>query len=299
MRGENEQKERLVTSTPENPGTVKTVLITGASSGIGAACVEWLLAHGYQVFAGMRTVKEDTSLKQEYGDRYQVVALDVTDSASVNQAVKTIEEATRGQLTALINNAGIACSGALETLDMAQVQSVFEVNVLGTFAMTQACIPLLRRSRGRVIMMGSVSGLLAAPGLSAYSASKFALEGMSDALRNELQPFGIRVTILEPGKIETPIWQKALAQLNQTPENSHPLYQPLDDFYRHYAANEKATPMRELLAVLHKALEADRPKARYTVGRAARLRRLLMHLPTGLRDRLLQRAVPVTSANER
>lgn len=300
MYGETDQKERLVTSSADKTNPAKTVLISGASSGIGAACCEWLLSRGYQVFAGMRTPQHDGALQQKYGERYQVLALDVTDVNSINTAVKILESETGGQLHALINNAGIACSGALETLKIGQIKSVFDVNVIGAFVLTQACIPMLRRSQGRVIMMGSVSGILAAPGLSVYSASKFALEGMSDSLRNELKPFGIQVTILEPGKIETPIWSKALEQLTvkgeaQASEMAHNLYQPLDDFYRHYAANEKATPMAELLTVLHKALEANHPKARYTVGRAARLRSLLMRLPTGLRDRLIQRSVPVTN----
>ena len=288
-----------MTIATEEPGSMKPVLITGASSGIGAACCEWLLARGYQVFAGMRSPNEEARLKQQYGERYQLLALDVTDAESIESAMNIVQSRTDGKLSALINNAGVAYSGALETLPMHQVRSLFDVNVLGTFAMTQACIPLLRASRGRVVMMGSISGILAAPGLSAYSSSKFALEGLSDSLRNELKPFGIRVTILEPGKIETPIWSKALQQLTTKEEemssDGHSLYQPLDDFYRHYAANEKATPMSELLAVLQKALEAQHPKARYTVGRAARIRSLLMHLPTALRDRLLQRAVPVTS----
>lgn len=281
------------------PGSVPPVLITGASSGIGAACCEWLLSRGYQVFAGMRSPQEDDALKQNYGERYQVLALDVTDEESIAAAVTTVESETGGKLYALINNAGVAYSGALETLPMHQVRSLFDVNVLGTFATTQACLPMLRATGGRVIMMGSVSGILAAPGLSAYSSSKFALEGLCDSLRNELNPFGIRVTILEPGKIETPIWTKALQQLtkkdDETFSESQSIYQPLNDFYRHYAANEKATPMAELLAVLQKALESRRPKARYTVGRAAGLRSLLMHLPTGLRDRLVQGAVPVTT----
>ncbi|MDF1761895.1 MAG: SDR family oxidoreductase [Oleibacter sp.] len=274
---------------------LKSILITGASSGIGAACCEWLLARGYQVFAGMRTPKEDASLKQEYGERYQVLALDVTDPDSISAATGSIQSRTNGQLFALINNAGVAYSGALETLPIEQVKSLFDVNVLGTFAVTQAFIPMLRTSQGRVVVMGSISGLLAAPGLSAYSASKFALEGMCDSLRNELNPFGISVTILEPGKIETPIWRKALQQLQEAPADKSSLYQPLDDFYRHYAVSEKATPMNELLVVLQKALEAEHPKARYTVGRAARIRSLLMHLPTRLRDSLLQRAVPITN----
>ena len=284
-----------MTAATLSQGKFKSVLITGASSGIGAACCEWLLARGYQVFAGMRSPKEDARLKQHYGERYQVLALDVTDAGSIESAVSTVQSMTDGKLSALINNAGVAYSGALETLPMHQVRSLFDVNVLGTFAVTQACIPLLRASHGRVVMMGSISGILAAPGLSAYSSSKFALEGLSDSLRNELKPFGIRVTILEPGKIETPIWSKALEQLTTKEDEGQSLYQPLDDFYRHYAANEKATPMSGLLAVLQKALEAPHPKARYTVGRAAGIRSLLMHLPTSLRDRLLQRAVPVTS----
>ena len=284
-----------MTAATLSQGKFKSVLITGASSGIGAACCEWLLARGYQVFAGMRSPKEDARLKQHYGERYQVLALDVTDAGSIESAVSTVPSMTDGKLSALINNAGVAYSGALETLPMHQVRSLFDVNVLGTFAVTQACIPLLRASHGRVVMMGSISGILAAPGLSAYSSSKFALEGLSDSLRNELKPFGIRVTILEPGKIETPIWSKALEQLTTKEDEGQSLYQPLDDFYRHYAANEKATPMSGLLAVLQKALEAPHPKARYTVGRAAGIRSLLMHLPTSLRDRLLQRAVPVTS----
>lgn len=280
--------------TTSEQHSLKSVLITGGSSGIGAACCEWLLARGYQVFSAMRSPKIDAVLQSKYGDHYQVLELDVTNADSIAAAVTTVHAITNGQLFALINNAGVACSGALETVPIPQVKSLIDVNVLGTFAVTQACLPMLRSSRGRVVIMGSISGILAAPGLSAYSASKFALEGMSDALRNEMKPFGVGVSILEPGKIETPIWNKALQQLERTQVDSGTLYQPLDDFYRRYAVTEKATPMNALLAVLQKALESAHPKARYTVGRAARLRSLLMFLPAGLRDHLLQRAVPVT-----
>ena len=149
-----------MTIATEEPGSMKPVLITGASSGIGAACCEWLLARGYQVFAGMRSPNEDARLKQQYGERYQVLALDVTDAESIESAMNIVQSRTDGKLSALINNAGVAYSGALETLPMHQVRSLFDVNVLGTFAMTQACIPLLRASRGRVVMMGSISGIL-------------------------------------------------------------------------------------------------------------------------------------------
>ena len=135
--------------------------------------------------------------------------------ASIQAAVSEVTRLTKNQLFGLINNAGIAFGGPLEILPIQEIKRLLEVNVIGVLAVTKAFLPLLRQSRGRIINMGSSSGLLALPCLSTYAASKFALEAITDSLRVELGPFGISVIIIEAGNIETPIWEKGVAVTNQ------------------------------------------------------------------------------------
>ncbi len=276
----------------------KNILITGASSGIGEVSALCLAKKGYRVFAGVRKPEDGERLLNQGGARIVPVTIDVTDYDSINKAKAFIENETSGTLHALVNNAGVAYCGAAETLPMRQVQQLFDVNVLGVFAITQAFLPMLRQACGRIVNMGSISGLFAVPGLSAYSASKHALEGFSDAIRVELAPFGISVSIIEPGKIDTPIWEKELnVQAQKSSSNANAvelIYEPLNIFYQNYASTEKATPINRVVSALEHALDSPAPKPRYVIGSPAKLRTLLNRIPTRWRDRLVLKNVPIT-----
>jgi NAD(P)-dependent dehydrogenase (short-subunit alcohol dehydrogenase family) len=186
----------------------RSVLVTGASSGIGRATVERLAGAGTQVFAGLRDPAEAPA---DPTMRVVPLRLDVTDAEQIAAAAAAIAERTSGGLDGVVHNAGIGIGGALEHVEAAELRRIFEVNAIAPVLLTQALLPLLRRARGRVVIVGSVGGRVAMPFGGPYHATKFALEGIADSLRVELRPQGVGVAIVEPGTISTPIWAKAAA----------------------------------------------------------------------------------------
>ncbi len=271
------------------------VVITGASSGIGAACARHLDQLGFTVWAGVRRQADGDALVRVASPRLRVVMLDVTDPISVAEAGRTIAEETSGSgLAALVNNAGISVAGPLELLPLADVRMQFEVNVIGVLAVTQALLPSLRLARGRIINISSIAGLAATPFLGAYCGSKFALEAMSDALRLELAPWGMTVSLIEPGAIQSQIWQRATMSATRTlgevaPESLALYAQPLDRMQKVIAgAAARAIPADVVARTVAHALTASRPRTRYLVGHDARFRALLKRiLPDRAQDRLL------------
>src|SRR3972149_6942761 len=201
-----------------NP-TVQTrgaVVVTGASTGIGRACVQRLDTMGFRVFGGVRREVDGESLKSETSDRVTPILIDVTDSVSIASAAEVVAAAVgEAGLAGLVNNAGIPVPGPLEFLPLEDIRRQLEVNVIDQIAVTQAFLPLLRKGRGRIVNVGSIAGKFATPFLGPYTASKHAMEGLSDALRQELRPWGIHVALVEPGSIATPIWQKGQANANE------------------------------------------------------------------------------------
>ena len=188
----------------------KAVLVTGASSGIGKECALRLASSGFRVFAGVRKNEDGEQLKAGASGSVTPVLLDVTDSASIANAAQSISRGLgAGGLHGLVNNAGIAVAGPLEMLPPEALRRQLNVNVVGQIAVTQAFLPMLRAARGRVIIMGSILGRLALPFVGAYSAAKFALEALAESLAMEVRPFGVSVSIIEPGNIATPIWSKS------------------------------------------------------------------------------------------
>ncbi|PYR57414.1 MAG: short-chain dehydrogenase/reductase, partial [Acidobacteria bacterium] len=170
----------------------RRVLITGSSTGIGEACARRLDAAGWRVFAGVRREEDGQRLRAGMSSRLTPVLLEVTDAASMARAARTIGvEGADAGLDGLVNNAGIAVAGPLEYLPIADFRRQLEVNVVGPLAVTQALLPAIRARRGRIVLMGSIAGRMTVPFLGPYSASKFALEAMADALRVELQPWDI------------------------------------------------------------------------------------------------------------
>ncbi|GMV48610.1 SDR family oxidoreductase [Nitrospirales bacterium NOB] len=271
------------------------VVITGASTGIGAACALRLDNLGYRVFAGVRNLADGDSLQRKAGPRLMPIRLDVTDPASLAAAHHTVTAMVgdRG-LSGLINNAGIGVAGPIEALPLADWRRQFEVNVFGLVAVTQTFLPLLRQGRGRIINMGSIAGRTSMPFMAPYAASKHALEAITDALRIEVQPWGIHVSLVAPGAIATPIWAKTRRQVDRWDASWSPelksLYQ--EGFTRvkeaATAAGEQAQPADVVTQAVAHALRARRPKTRYLIGSDAALRALLTRLlPDRMNDWLI------------
>jgi NAD(P)-dependent dehydrogenase (short-subunit alcohol dehydrogenase family) len=273
----------------------RAVVVTGASSGIGEACALRLDGLGFQVFAGVRREQDSDALRRKASERLAPVMLDVTDPLSAQSASDSVAAATGGVgLAGLVNNAGTAVAAPIEFLPLGELRRQLEVNVVGQIAVTQAFLPLLRQGSGRIVNIGSVSGRIASPLLGAYTASKFAMEGLTDTLRRELSPWGVAVSIVEPGRIATPIWEKSLKVadelLDALPRRALELYGPAIEEVRRgalEAARWGAPPEKVARAVEH-ALTAKRPRTRYPVGPDARVGALLVRLlPDPLLDRIL------------
>lgn len=279
--------------------TPKSVVITGASSGIGAACALHLDKLGLRVFAGVRRQTDAEALKSKASSRLVAIALDVADSLSVSTAASAVAGAVGDAgLDGLVNNAGVVVTGPVEFLPLPELRRQLEINVVGQVAVTQAFLPLIRAARGRIVNMGSIAGRLATPFSSAYGASKFALEALTDALRLELAPWGISVSIIEPGAVATPIWEKGMkngaAMLAAAPPEALVLYaEALEAFKRNseHAAKNAADPMDVARAVEH-ALTAAKPKTRYVVGRRARIgAAMALLVPDRMRDTMVAKAM--------
>ena len=193
-------------------GNQKSVLVTGANSGIGLATAEYLTVQGFHVYAGARDPRTMEGLSKN--SKITPVKLDVTNTADIIEVKRIIEEKGTG-LFGLVNNAGIAKAGALMDVSLEDMRAQFEVNVFGVHQITQAMFPLLLKTKGRIVMMSSDSGFFATPFFGPYCSSKFALEGYSDSFRREITPYGVKVIIIEPGRITTPIWDKGEENLNK------------------------------------------------------------------------------------
>jgi NAD(P)-dependent dehydrogenase (short-subunit alcohol dehydrogenase family) len=266
------------------------VVVTGASSGIGEACALRLARNGRRVLAGVRTGADAERLR---GLGVEPVMLDVTDPASIAAAAESLEG---GPLHGLVNNAGIAVSMPLEFLPLEELRRQLEVNLVGQVAVTQAFLPYLRETRGRIVNVGSIAGHSSLPFLGGYAASKHALEAVTDALRVELQPFGIEVVIVEPGSIATPMWRKGAEGSQRLaadmPADLGRLYGGrMEAFRRAAAAAQRLEPAENVAEVVERALSAERPKTRYLVGRDARRRARVERLPDRLRDRVYERVL--------
>ena len=266
-----------------------------------------LVRDGFRVYAGVRTDDDGLSLIREGGDAIAPILLDVTNPDQVRAAAARLDEETgeRG-LQALVNNAGIAIAGPLEFLPIDEVRRQLEINVIGQIAVTQACLPLLRRARsgaspdhraGRIVFMSSISGRSALPFMGAYAASKFALEAAAEALRMELLPFGMRVSLVEPGVIATPIWETArlagARNIERMGPQSREFYgRALDAIDQRVANGMNGLPPEKVAEVVSHALTARRPRTRYLVGRDAKTRLWLQRLlPAFVKDRIVLAAL--------
>ncbi len=273
-----------------------SVVISGTSTGIGRACALHLDRLGWRVFAGVRKESDAASLRRAGSGKLAPLFLDVTDPKSVKEAAKVVSKALAGDgLSGLVNNAGIPYGGPVEYLELDKVRAEFEVNFFGVITVTQIFLPLLRAGQGRLVNISSISGLVAMPFVSPYSSGKFALEALSDSLRVELAPWGMQVSVVEPGAIATPIWSKAgdvLANLLEcAPKDGLELYGGAIGGMRNRFELHGIPPDEVAKAVAH-ALTSGRPKTRYAIGMEGKIVRLVKLLPDRLRDRMIRSQLP-------
>ncbi len=250
---------------------MRTVVVTGASTGIGWGCVKVLIGQGFRVFGSVRKQADADRLQAEFGANFTPLIFDVTDQAAVRRGAQIVEKALGGEmLFGLVNNAGIAVAGPLLYLAIDEVRQQLEVNIIGQLIVTQAFASLLGADRsrrgkpGRIVMMSSIGGKNAFPFVGPYAASKFGLEGMSESLRRELMIFGIDVVMIRPGSVATPIWDKA-DEVDVTQYANTAYQEPLKKIKEvMITRGHKGYPPERIGRAVHKALTIARPRTAYT-----------------------------------
>ncbi|MDX6627262.1 MAG: hypothetical protein QOE56_2251 [Solirubrobacterales bacterium] len=269
---------------------MKSVLVTGASTGIGRATALRLDAAGWRVFAGIRKQEDADSLVQAGSQSLSPLFLDVTDGDQIAAAAALIERETEG-LSGLVNNAGVAIPSPLETIPIDDFRRQIDVNLNGQVAVTQATLPSIRRATGRVVFISSIGGRVAFPLTGAYHAAKFGIEAVGDVFRQELRPWGISVSIVEPGSIDTPIWDRGESAADRlaSPQREA-LYGKVIENYRKIVRQtaERGIPPEKVAAVVEHALSSNRPRSRYLVGLDAKVQaRIKPLIPTPVFDRIV------------
>ena len=279
---------------------LQSVLVTGASSGIGEACAVHLAHHGFRVYAAARRLDKLKPLEGLAQGRIHPVALDVTDRASIDAALEKIA-ADDVTLFGLVNNAGVSVMGPLEQVPIEEWRRQYETNVFGLVSMTQAVLPQMRvAGRGRIVNIGSVAGRIAAPFQGAYASSKHAVEGLSDSLRREVRPFGVKVSIVRPGFINTPFGEQEQEGLEGYLGNDMPYDEDIRRFKSWHAKGHPSAPPPTVVAdAVLKALTAENPDARYPVPERSRMNLALRNaLPTSATDAILRRVMGLRGKQE-
>jgi NAD(P)-dependent dehydrogenase (short-subunit alcohol dehydrogenase family) len=277
---------------------MRSALVTGASTGIGRATALHLDAAGWRVYAGVRREEDAASLREAGSERLMPLILDVTDADQIATAAEQIGmETGKGGLDGLVNNAGIAVPGPLETLPIDDFKRQIEVNLNAQVAVTQAMLPAIRSATGRIVFITSIGGLMAFPMFGAYHAAKFGLEAVGDVFRQELKPWGISVSVVEPGSIATPIWDRGQAEADAIGDRARDghtdLYGNAIEAYREVArkTGERGIPPERVAKRIEHALSARRPRTRYLVGADARGQALASKiLPDRVVDWIVARA---------
>jgi NAD(P)-dependent dehydrogenase (short-subunit alcohol dehydrogenase family) len=273
---------------------MRSVVVTGASTGIGWATAKLLLDKGFRVFGSVRKEADADHLKSQFGANFTPLLFDVTDEAAVLAAAREVRAALSGEtLAGLVNNAGIAVAGPLLELSADEFRRQMEVNVIGPVIATQAFGPLLgadpqaKGPRGRIVMVSSVAGKNGTPMMSAYSASKHAIEGLSEGLRREMTLFGIDVIIIAPGAVKTPIWSKA-EEVDISPYRNSPFFPALEQvrkFMLHLG--ETGLPPERIAAAIIGALTSAHPKVRYQITPDPVRQLVTAMLPKRMVDRII------------
>jgi NAD(P)-dependent dehydrogenase (short-subunit alcohol dehydrogenase family) len=275
---------------------MQSVVITGASTGIGWATAKLLLDRGFRVFGSVRKQADADRLKGEFGPKFTPLLFDVTDEAAVLAAAREVRAALNGEtLFGLVNNAGVAVAGPVLELAADEFRRQMDVNVIGPIIATQAFGPLLgsdpslKGKPGRIVMMSSVAGKNGNPLMSAYSASKFAIEGLSESLRREMMLFGIDVVIIAPGAVKTPIWSKAEEVDISTFRNS-PFFPALERIRKFMLQlGETGLPAEKIAEAIAVALTSASPKVRYQIAPDPMRHLMTAILPKRMIDRIIAR----------
>jgi NAD(P)-dependent dehydrogenase (short-subunit alcohol dehydrogenase family) len=275
---------------------VRSVLVTGSSTGIGRATALRLDRAGWRVFAGVRKEEDADSLRAAGSQRLTPVMLDVTDDEAISAAAALLtDELGDAGLDGLVNNAGVAIPSPLETMPIEAFRRQVEVNLTGQVAVTQAVLPLIRSARGRIIFVSSIGGRIAFPLTGAYHAAKFGVEAVGDVFRQELRRWGISVSVVEPGSIDTPIWdsgERAADRIGGDIAAREELYGKAIASYRKVTKNlaERGIEPAKVAEVIEHALSAARPRTRYLVGLDAKTQaRIKLVIPTRIWDRIVAR----------
>ena len=250
---------------------MKVAIVTGSSSGIGFATSVMLARNNFYTYASMRNIAKADRIKdiaKKENLPLQAIQLDVTDDRSVKDAVSKVLEEKKA-IDVLVNNAGYGLMGCVEDLSMAEVKAQFETNLFGVIRVTQAVLPAMRKQKhGVIINVSSVAGRIAFPVSSAYASTKFALEGLSESMRYEVEPFGIKVVLVEPGVIRTNFVNAIVTPKAFSPNS--PYAQMMQRVAAGFGSKmEQATPPEEVAKVILKAVIAENPEPRYLVGNDA------------------------------
>jgi NAD(P)-dependent dehydrogenase (short-subunit alcohol dehydrogenase family) len=280
---------------------MRSVVVTGASTGIGWATAKSLLARGFRVFGSVRKAQDVQRLGSEFGANFTALSFDVTDEAAVLAAAGEVRAALNGEtLAGLVNNAGIAVAGPALELSIDEFRRQMDVNVIGSVIATQAFGPLLgadtslRGPKGRIVMVSSLAGKNGNPLLSAYSASKHAIEGLSESLRREFMLFGIDVVIIAPGAVKTPIWAKA-EEVDVSVYRNSPFFPALERIRKFMLQlAEKGLPAERIAEVIAKALTTANPKTRYQIAPDPIESFIVSVLPKRMLDKIIAKRLGLT-----
>jgi short-subunit dehydrogenase len=278
-----------------NNNNKQTILITGASTGIGYATALYLDKLGVKVFAGVRKEEDRQRLLKEASSKLTPVILDVCKEDSIAATYKLVAEEIGDKSLSLINNAGLSLNGPLELLPLADIKKLLDVNVYGLLSVTKAFLPLIRKSKGRIINISSGHGLLAIPDKSVYAASKFAVQAISDSLRVELRPFGVSVSTIVVGKINTSVFGKIVDDRKRMLESADKevvkLYAPLIEYFDREVKNIPGIEAIEVAKTIWNALSSAKPKRQYLIGPGAKKMKMLARFPVKMRDNMLYKAL--------
>jgi NAD(P)-dependent dehydrogenase (short-subunit alcohol dehydrogenase family) len=280
---------------------MRSVVITGASTGIGWATAKLLLARGFRVFGSVRKAQDAQRLCSEFGADFTALSFDVTDEAGVLAAAREVRAALSGEtLAGRVNNAGIAVAGPALELAVSEFRRQMDVNVIGAVIATQAFAPLLgvdsslRGPKGRIVMVSSLAGKNGNPLVSPYCTSKHAIEGLSESLRRELMLFGIDVVIVAPGAVKTPIWAKA-EEVDVSVYRNSPFFPALERIRKFMLQlGEKGLPAERVAERIHNALTTAHPKVRYQIVPDPIQQFIVEALPKRMVDKIVARHLGLT-----
>jgi hypothetical protein len=282
---------------------MQSVVITGASTGIGWATAKLLLDRSFRVFGSVRKSADAERLKSQFGPNFTPLIFDVTDEAAVLSAAREVRAALNGEtLSGLVNNAGVAVAGPVLELAADQFRRQMDVNVIGPIITTQAFGPLLgsdhqlKGPKGRIVMMSSVAGRSGNPLMSAYSASKHAIEGLSESLRREMMLFGIDVIIIAPGAVKTPIWAKA-EEVDISSYKNSPFFPALERIRKFMMQlGENGLPPEKIAECVLEALTSPHPRVRYQITPDPMRHLMMAVLPKRTVDKIIARRLGLLPA---